>query len=363
MTGLSMAHPAIPFLKARIMTAPSTEQTPKHHAVAQTLPVYLASDFCVIDGANMGDTLSYADELELGDTYTLKEAANQNLLAMSLSDDGAIVISEGTNLGVVGNPLHLDCAITLMGPDGTTFDAVVLVEVDPVTGDIQDIYMLALAPVTPLNPYRLVGIDREGGRARMAEVACVSFTRGTRITMASGQQCPIEDLKVGDKVLSRDDGPQTVRWIGQTTTRAVGDLAPIQINKGTLNNENDLIVSPNHRLFIYQRVDEIGAGRSEVLVKAKHLVNGDSVTVQDGGFVDYFQLLFDDHQIIFAEGIAAESLMLDERTSPALPADVAQKILDGVPLHHKRSHEDFEIDTDAASGGDMAERLRRSSST
>lgn len=363
MTGLSMAiqHPSN--FESLHMTDSTTEQAPEHHAVAQTLPVYLAADFRAIDGANLGDGLSFAEELMLDDTYSLKETATQTLLAMSLSDDRSIVITDGTDVGTAGNPLHLDCAITLMEPDGTTFDAVVLVEVAPTTGDIQNIYLLALAPISSLQPYRLVGVDPEGARARIAEVACVSFTRGTRITMASGQQCLIEDLKVGDKVLSRDDGPQTVRWIGQTTTRAVGDFAPIRIKKGTLNNENDLIVSPNHRLFIYQRVDEIGAGRSEILVKAKHLVNGDSVTVQDGGFVDYFQLLFDDHQIIFAEGIAAESLMLDERTSPALPTEVAQEILDGVPMHHKRGHEDFEIGTDQTSGGDIAERLRRASST
>lgn len=343
----------------RSSTAPSTE----HHAPVQTLPVYLATDFSVTDGANLGDALSFADELVLDDTYTLKEAANQTFLAMSQSHDNTFSVAQGPGPGTTGNPLHLDCAITLMGPDGTTFEAVVLVEVDPTAGDIENIYLLALAPITSLTPYRLVGIDPANAQARMAEVACVSFARGTNITMASGQQCLIEDLKVGDKVLSRDDGPQVVRWIGQTTMRAVGDFAPIQIRKGALNNENDLIVSPNHRLFIYQRIDEVGAGRSEVLVKAKHLVNGDSVTVLEGGFVDYFQLLFDDHQIIFAEGIAAETLLLDERTSPALPADVAQEILGDVPLHNLRAHEDFEIGSDKTSGGDIAERLRRSSST
>ena len=336
---------------------------PKHHAPVQTLPVFRATDFCVTDGANLGDALSYADELMLDDTYTLHEDATQTLLSISQSSDTAFVIAAGSGTGLVGNPLHLDCAITLMAPDGITFDAVVLVEVNADADDIENIYLLALAPLDPQRHYRLVGIDPSAARARMAEVACVSFTRGTHITMASGRQCPIEDLCIGDKVLSRDDGPQAVRWIGQTTMRAVGDFAPILISKGTLNNENNLIVSPNHRLFIYQRVDEIGAGRSEVLVKAKHLVNGDSVTRLEGGFVDYFQLLFDDHQIIFAEGIAAESLLLDERTTPALPDDVAQEILDGMPLHDKRAHEDFEIGSDGPISGDMAERLRRSSST
>ncbi len=337
-----------------------TQSRPTHHALTQTLPVFRATDFRVSDGANLDDALSFADELMLDDTYTLLDDAAQSMLTLSQTDDTTFVVAEGSNIGTSGNRLHLDCAITLMEPDGTTFDAVVLVELDATADEIENIYLFALAALGPRINYRLVGFDPTKARARMAEVACVSFTRGTHITMASGQQCPIENLKVGDKVLSRDDGPQVVRWIGQTTMRAVGDFAPILISKGTLNNENDLIVSPNHRLFIYQRVDEIGAGRSEVLVKAKHLVNNDTVTCIEGGFVDYFQLLFDDHQIIFAEGIAAESLLLDQRTTPALPDDLAQ---DQVPMHTKRAHEDFEIDSDDATGGDMAERLRRSSST
>lgn len=337
-----------------------TQSSTTHHALTQTLPVFRASDFRVSDGANLDDALSFADELMLDDTYTLHNDAVQSMLAMSQTDDTTFVIAEGSDTGKLGNRLHLDCAITLMGPDSTTFDAIVLVELDAAADEIENIYLFALAALSPRVNYRLVGVDSTQARARMAEVACVSFTRGTRITMASGQQCPIEDLEVGAKVLSRDDGPQVVRWIGQTTMRAVGDFAPILITKGTLNNENDLIVSPNHRLFIYQRIDEIGAGRSEVLVKAKHLVNNDTVTRVEGGFVDYFQLLFDDHQIIFAEGIAAESLLLDQRTTPALPDELAQE---HVPMHTKRAHEDFEIDSDDATGGDMAERLRRSSST
>ena len=337
----------------------------------QSLPVYAANGFCVTDGANFGDPLADADDLMLDDTYTLNNKAQQIRLTFAQTDDHSgtksggspFVIAKGTETGTVGNPLHLDCAITLMGPDGVTFDAVVLVEVDPVEGAIEDIYMLALAPLDPACDYRLVGINRSAARARMAEMACVSFTRGTRITMAKGEQRPIEKLKVGDKVLSRDDGPQTVRWIGRTTVRAVGDFAPIVITKGTLHNENDLTVSPNHRLFIYQRVDEVGAGRSEVLVKAKHLVNGTTVTRQRGGFVDYFQLLFDDHQIIFAEGIAAETLLLDETTTPALPDDVSGKLGVGNSLHGKRGHEEYEIGVSNDADGDMAERLRRASST
>jgi hypothetical protein len=201
-----------------------------------------------------------------------------------------------------------------------------------------------------------VGVDRAVAATRLAEVACVSFSRGTHITLASGAQVRIEDLAVGDKVLTRDDGPQPIRWIGRTTLRATGSFAPIVIRKGTLHNENDLIVSPDHRIFVWQRQDKLGAGRAEVLVKVRHLINGTTVFQQDGGFVDYFQLMFDNHQIIYAEGIAAESLLIDPRTRAALPGEVRSA------RHTPRRHTGFEVQEALLSGGDAVDVLRRASS-
>src|SRR5690606_7679071 len=99
----------------------------------------------------------------------------------------------------------------------------------------------------------------------------------TRITLATGIQRPIEELRVGDQILTRDNGPREIRWIGHQTVRATGSSAPILIRAGVLNNSGDLIVSPNHRLFIWQRQDALRAGRSELMVRAGQLVNGASV--------------------------------------------------------------------------------------
>ncbi|SLN44450.1 Hom_end-associated Hint [Pseudoruegeria aquimaris] len=326
----------------------------------QTLPVFRAEAFCVVDGANLGDPIGDASELVLDDTYSLAGGAQKQMLSISEAPDGPFRVSEGSELGVPGHQIHLDSTITLMSPDGTTMEALVLAEVHPEEGYLAEVYLLPLAELAPKVDYRLVGVESDTAKARFAEVACVSFARGTHITLSDGRQKPIEELKVGDKVLTRDDGPQTIRWIGQTTMRAVGDFAPIVIKSGTLNNTADLTVSPNHRLFIYQRRDEIGLGRSEVLVKAKHLVNGDTVYRQDGGFVDYFQILFDRHHIIYAEGIAAESLLLDRRTTPALPEDLARRLSNLIPGHADRPHKDFEVQESLLSKN-AVEDLRRAS--
>ena len=52
---------------------------------------------------------------------------------------------------------------------------------------------------------------------------------------------------------------------------------------------------------------ELLFGEDEVLVAAKDLVNECSIWVREGGTVDYFHLLFDEHQIIWSEGLQTES--------------------------------------------------------
>ncbi len=324
-----------------------TDPTP--HRAAQKLPVFRAAGFIVTDGVAEGDAISVADDLVLDDVYQLSDRAQRcDLSVLDTPGGSSFDIAPGTAAGTAGNKLHLDCCITLMARDSTTYEALVLVEVED--NAIAEVYLLPLAKLNPKTDYRLVGLDRHAATTRLAEVACVSFTRGTHITMASGAQVRVEDLAVGDKVLTRDDGPQAIRWIGQNTLRAVGDFAPVVIRKGVLHNENDLVMSPDHRIFIYQRQDNLGAGRAEVMVKVRHLINGSTVWQQDGGFVEYFQLLFDDHQIIFAEGIAAESLLIDPRTRAAVPIGAD---------HAHRMHQDYEVQESLLSRPDVVELLRR----
>ncbi|AJE48135.1 Hint domain-containing protein [Celeribacter indicus] len=304
----------------------------------QTVPVYRAEDFRVTGGVNLGDALSHAGEMELADVYRLRRQAPRLRLALRVGAEAVLRIAADSEAGTAGAPLHLDCVAIFMAGSGVTVEVLVLVETDP-EGLIEATYLLPFAPLRPDTDYALVTLDRETARTRLAEIASVAFTRGTRITLANGAQKPIEEIRVGDRVLTRDHGAQEVRWIGQQTIRATGAFAPIVIRKGALNNEHDLTVSPNHRIFIYQRRDHVRAGRAEVLVKAKLLVNGSSVIQSEGGFVDYFQILFDSHEIIYAEGIAAESMFVDGRLTPHLPAEIRARLDTGRSAEMPRAFE------------------------
>ncbi|MGR3455258.1 Hint domain-containing protein [Pseudooceanicola sp.] len=327
---------------------------------AASVPVFRAADLVVEHGVNAGDELSFAAELIPDDVYWMAEGATRTRIEIETAEGGAIRIGADTETGTPGHALHLDSCLTFMADTGETAEVLVLVEVDG-SGHAARVYALPLVPLRPRTDYRLVGIDTEGAARRFAEVACVSFTRGTRITMGSGLQKPIEDLAVGDRVLTRDDGVQEVRWIGHSTVRATGEFAPVLIRAGTLNNERDLVVSPDHRLFIYQRADALGVGRSELLVRVRHLLNGDTITRLDGGFVEYYQLLFDRHQIIYAEGIAAETLLVDTRTRAALPPELDAKLAAALPGHGRPVHLDFEVQESVLKRPDMARVLRAAS--
>lgn len=326
----------------------------------QNILVYRSDSFCVENGANLGDGISVAEDLCPDDIYHLSQSASTERLALIDGPYGAFEVATGSRTGKVGAAIHLDCAIMLMSPDGQNTETLIFVEVDD-TQNIAEVYMMPLGQLFPKTDYTLVRIDTKNARQKFAEAACVSFTRGTHITLASGAQVPIEDLRIGDKVLTRDDGAQEIRWIGQNTLRANGDFAPIVIKAGTLNNANDLVVSREHRLFVYQRSDQIGAGQSELLVKARHLVNGDTVYEQNGGFVDYFQLLFDRHHIIYAEGIAAESLRIDPRTKQVLPPELLGRMSNLLPAHARRRMHALDVQRALLDRPDAIELLRRAS--
>ena len=337
--------------------APINENAP-----VQNVLVYAAQDFRVIEGADHGDPLSFAAELTGDSVYALTHGAEPAQLSIQVSNTASgtaqLNVARDSAIGTAGAALILDCTLTLMSPDGHTTEGIVLVELDT-RAHVRAVMLLALGALAERVPYTLIGVDRSNALHRFGDVACARFARGTHITLASGAQAPIETLRPGARILTRDNGVQELRWIAPTTVRAVGDFAPINIRAGTLNNSRDLRLSPDHRLFIYQRADALGAGRAAVLVRARHLVNGDSVTRQDGGFVDYFQLLFDAHQIVFAEGIAAESTLIDLRTQSAVPAEIAATIQG--PGHINSTLSALEVQARVLNRPDAAELLRRAS--
>ncbi|MCV2880629.1 Hint domain-containing protein [Actibacterium sp. XHP0104] len=138
------------------------------------------------------------------------------------------------------------------------------------------------------------------------QLGITCFTPGVRIRTPSGT-CEIEKLQVGDLVVTKDRGARPVRWIGKRTIDASGDHAPICFAKGAIGNRRELLVSPQHRMLVRDWRAQVYFGQREMLIAAKHLINDTTITRSPRDSITYIHLLFDQHEIIYAEGVATES--------------------------------------------------------
>ncbi|MDW4548162.1 Hint domain-containing protein [Defluviimonas sp. D31] len=302
---------------------------------AHAVHVYEAQALRVRRGVNLRDPIAEAAACEPGDVYRLDPAARalRMMLCPPTDRQPQAAIAEGSAIGAPGDRVDLVSLFTLMTEDGERLELLFARHAASGAG-----FALPLSPIAPGVDYTLLAATDDFGGLRIGDVLCVSFGAGTMVTLPDGSQRPIETLAPGDRVLTRDHGPQPIRWIGRSTMRAKGGFAPVVITAGTLGNAGDLVVSPHHRVFIYQRGANRVGGTAEILVQAKHLVDGESVLRQEGGFVDYYSLVFDRHEIIYAEGIPAESLMVNEATVGHLPPDLAEEIRARFPGLNQTQH-------------------------
>ncbi|AXI48628.1 2,3,4,5-tetrahydropyridine-2,6-carboxylate N-succinyltransferase [Sulfitobacter sp. SK012] len=167
------------------------------------------------------------------------------------------------------------------------------------------------------------GDNVDVGFVNATSVPC--FVAGTLIATPDGDRCA-ETLRPGDMVITKDEGPQPLRWIGSRVVLAEGDFAPIHIRAGTLGQHRDLLVSPLHRVLIRDNLAELLFGEAEVLIAARDLINDHSITRRVGGEVTYVHLLFDRHQVVFSEGLETESFLPGPQTASSFEAEVVEEI-------------------------------------
>lgn len=147
------------------------------------------------------------------------------------------------------------------------------------------------------------------------------FTPGTLIATPRGE-VPVEELKAGDRVITRDNGIQQIRWMGQKALSWADlslnpHLKPILIRQGSLGNglpERDMMVSPNHRVLVANDRTALYFDEHEVLVAAKHLVAGRGVHEVDSMGTTYIHFMFDQHEVVLSNGAWTESFQPGDYT-------------------------------------------------
>ena len=151
------------------------------------------------------------------------------------------------------------------------------------------------------------GVTIQGPLDVGTDLGPTCFVAGTLIDTPDGPR-PIEQIKVGDLVMTMDDGPQPVLWHQINHMSALDGNAPIRIMAGSLDNSVDIYVSPQHRVLLQGWRAELFFGEDEVFVPAKHLVNGDTILVEPRRTVSYHHLLLETHQVLLTSGLKSESL-------------------------------------------------------
>lgn len=141
------------------------------------------------------------------------------------------------------------------------------------------------------------------------------FTPGTAITTPHGSR-KIEQLQVGDLVVTRDNGLQAIRWIGRRKISGARLLAfphmrPIRLPANTFAPgwpDIDTDVSPLHRVLVRSTQARLWLNQDEVLVPAKMLIGHMGIEEAPNlSSFDYIHMLFDDHQVIYANNLPTES--------------------------------------------------------
>ena len=268
------------------------------HAIDGTASNVLGS------GSSWGSTGSF--------TY---DQANTQIDTLVFTDNDAHLTITDTSLeplksknGIVQNSnARVGGSWTVTGSDGSSFKVWRMLEAShlvegylPFSQDLADgvTYSLSNFSVGDPMPY-----------ADIAQLTTPCFTAGTWITPFGATR--METLRIGDLVSARHHGPQSIRWIGKRSIKLAPNFSknkfrPIQISEGALGQGlplAPLLISRQHRLLVSSPISERMFGTQDCLIAAIKLTDLPRIAFDtDCTDVTYIHLLFDQHEVITANG-------------------------------------------------------------
>jgi hypothetical protein len=247
--------------------------------------------------------------------YATQGGTDTPIQMISVSEDGdpgvVATISDGPMAGGSATIEHYDWT-TLVQPDGSNY--------------------LAWNQPDPTTPTFSTG-DGFGTDSG------VCFVAGTLIETDKGNR-PVEDLCIGDRVLTRDNGYKAIRWIGCSHHSAEKlkhnpNLRPIAIKMGALGPNAptaDLLVSRQHRILVQSKIAERMFSQHEVLVAACALLPLDGVDiVETQADVVYFHVMCDQHEILQSNGAWTESLYAGKEALKSISPEARQELYEIMP--------------------------------
>lgn len=257
----------------------------------------------------MRQTVAISDEMTTNLTF---QAALRNTVATPGVDGFTVDILDST-----GKVIATATILPPVGPPYVTYSIPVTF---PAAGD----YTVRFTEVGNNDSYGAI-VDN------VSMLVC--FAGQTLIDTPAGVSAA-RDIRIGDLV-STERGPMPVRWVGRrrvaAAEMAVNDrLRPVRITAGALGQglpHADLWVSRQHRMLVSSPVCQRMFGQSDILVSALKLTALPGIHIDTSvPEIDYVHLLFDQHEVVFAEGAPSESLLLQTEALAALAPEAVEEL-------------------------------------
>ena len=297
-----------------------------------------------VDGNASGSTTNVAETT----TGTFQDTNSDGELDGQSSSDPQEVYSAaaGDTLAATSDLLKytIDVQSTVTLQDGTvitgvTLDVMVL-ENNQILFDFSDgdiaAHFNGASPIASIevtgstqNNYDWINIG-----AHDASYTPTCFAAGSLI-QAEGGSIKIERIKVGDYVMTMDNGYQPVRWIGSShfpshALKKDEKLKPVVFAAGSLGRglpKRTLRVSRQHRMLVSSKIAQRMFGSDSILIAAIKLVDMPGITIEETcENVDYLHLLLDRHEVVFANGVPSESLFLGQEAVRSLSTESRREI-------------------------------------
>lgn len=290
------------------------------------LDAYEARDFRREDGG--GDTTGLdLSHLRLGAVYRLTKQARPYWLATveTPAEPPDPLLATRAFLSFMSTGRHM-LELAAVTEDGTN-------------GETPNTWLVPHTNIRPTERYTLISVETKHAAALTNALAGGYYAKGTHITRASGQIAPIEHLRRGDLLQSTQGKSVTITALRRRVLRAEGILAPVVFRAGSIGNWRDLAVSPNQMLMLGRSLANTASNARHPIMAAR-AVNRQDICTREGGFIEYYQIVLADPNVIFAEGVQTLSTgrsrtqfahfsLLSSRSDAPTPSDTSHRALTG----------------------------------
>lgn len=210
------------------------------------------------------------------------------------------------------------------------------------SGEADSVFVSFAGPVESLEIVHTAGPGAsQSGAVGINDLSfdIVCFTPGALVATPTGDVA-VEELNIGDLVITKDSGLQPVRWIGRKKVsgarlQAFPQFRPVKICKDAFGKgipSADMHVSQQHRVLVADPAVSLNFSEEQILAPAKGLLDNDRVFVDSSQKeVEYIHILFDKHELVFSGGLLTESFHPGEMSIAGLDDKTRAEVFDLFP--------------------------------